>query len=104
MPVIRLLLALTIIVVIGYFVLLSSERTEGRMKTFGRVLAIWLFVLPALALIAAAAHGGRHGGWRMTRHWQQSQPQKPTDDAVIEPPTTPASPDAGVTSPPPPAR
>jgi hypothetical protein len=68
MPVIHLLIALTFFVVLGYFVLRSSERAEGRMKTFGRYLAIWLFILPVLALIAAAANGGRHGGWRTMRH------------------------------------
>ena len=33
--------------VIGYFVLFSSTKTEGGIKTFGRILAIWIFVIAA---------------------------------------------------------
>jgi hypothetical protein len=37
----------TIFVLIGYFVLFSSTKTEGPEKKFGRVLAIWLFIIAA---------------------------------------------------------
>jgi len=46
------LILATIWVVIGYFVLFSSTKSQGAMRMFGRVLAIWLFI------IAASAVGG----------------------------------------------
>ena len=38
----------------GYFVLFSSTRAEGRVKTLGQALAIWTFVLAVWIPIAAA--------------------------------------------------
>jgi hypothetical protein len=40
--------------IVGYFVLFSSRKAEGRIKTLGQVLAIWTFVLAALIPIVAA--------------------------------------------------
>jgi len=40
--------------IVGYFVLFSSRKAEGRIKTLGQVLAIWTFVLAVLIPIAAA--------------------------------------------------
>ncbi len=40
--------------VVGYFVLFSSARAEGRVRTFGQVLAVWVFVLAVLIPVAAA--------------------------------------------------
>ena len=37
----------TVWVVIGYFVLFSSTKIQGPVKTFGQFLAIWVFVLAA---------------------------------------------------------
>jgi len=44
----------TIWAVIGYFVLFSSTRAEGRVQTLGHWLAIWIFFIAALIPIAAA--------------------------------------------------
>jgi uncharacterized membrane protein (DUF485 family) len=41
-------------VVIGYFVLFSSTKTEGAIQTFGRILAIWIFVIAAFLPMAGA--------------------------------------------------
>ena len=43
----------TIWLVIGYFVLFSSTKTEGRVETFGRVLAIWIFIIAAMLPLVA---------------------------------------------------
>lgn len=48
------LIPATIFVVIGYFVLYASARLEGRVRTVGRVLAVWIFVLAALPPVAGA--------------------------------------------------
>ena len=41
-------------VVIGYFVLFTSTKAEGAIQTFGRSLAIWIFVIAALLPAAGA--------------------------------------------------
>lgn len=38
----------TVWVVIGYFVLFASTKVEGGIRTFGKVLAIWTFIIAAL--------------------------------------------------------
>lgn len=40
--------------VIAYFVLLSSARAEGSIKSFGRGLAIWVFILSGLIVLGGA--------------------------------------------------
>ncbi|MFC1770123.1 hypothetical protein ACFLZI_03615 [Nitrospirota bacterium] len=35
-------------VVVGYFVLFSSTKAEGKVQKFGKGLAIWIFVLAAM--------------------------------------------------------
>ncbi len=90
MPILHLLSVLTIFVVIGYFVLLSSARAEGRLKSFGRILAIWMFVLPVLALIAAAAHGGRHNSWHDGWHGRWGMMRHGPPPEVAPQPAPPA--------------
>ena len=42
------LIPATIWVVLGYFVLFSSTKSQGPVQIFGRILAIWVFILAAL--------------------------------------------------------
>ena len=44
----------TILVVVGYFVLFSSTKTGGAVKTFGQILATWIFILAAILPVAGA--------------------------------------------------
>ncbi len=44
----------TIWAVVGYFVLFSSSKADGGVRTFGRALAIWIFVIAAFIPIAGA--------------------------------------------------
>ncbi len=39
------LIPATILIVIGYFVLFSSNKVEGTLRKFGQVLAIWVFII-----------------------------------------------------------
>jgi hypothetical protein len=48
------LIPATLWVVLGYFILFSSTKTQGGVKTFGRILAIWVFILAALFPVAGA--------------------------------------------------
>ena len=48
------LLPATFLAVVGYFVLFSSTKTQGAVKTFGQILAIWLFILAAVFPVAGA--------------------------------------------------
>lgn len=40
--------------IVGYFILFSSDKAEGKVKTLGQVLAVWTFVLAVMIPIAAA--------------------------------------------------
>jgi hypothetical protein len=44
----------TLWVILGYFILFSSTKTQGAMKTFGQILAIWVFILAAVFPMAGA--------------------------------------------------
>ncbi len=44
----------TIWVVVGYFILFSSTKTEGSVQLFGRILAIWVFVIAAFFPVIGA--------------------------------------------------
>ncbi len=44
----------TMLTVLGYIVLYCSTKAEGSMKIFGKVLAIWVFVLAVFPLIMGA--------------------------------------------------
>lgn len=48
------LIPATMFVTIGYFVLFSSGKTEGGVSKFGRILAIWIFVIALLPPLAGA--------------------------------------------------
>ena len=39
---------------VGYFVLFSSSRTEGALAKYGRILAIWIFIISVLFPICGA--------------------------------------------------
>ena len=41
-------------VVVGYFVLFASTKSEGSVRTFGRVLAIWIFIIAAFIPLMGA--------------------------------------------------
>jgi len=46
------LIPATLAAALGYFILFSSTRSQGAVKTLGRTLAIWVFVLAALLPVA----------------------------------------------------
>jgi len=48
------LLPATVWLIIGYFVLFAASRSERGMRTFGQILAIWIFFIAAFIPVAAA--------------------------------------------------
>lgn len=44
----------TVWLVIGFFVLFASTRAPGGLRKFGRVLAIWSFIIAAFFPLAGA--------------------------------------------------
>jgi hypothetical protein len=44
----------TIWLTIGYLVLYLAARSEGSIKRFGKILAIWIFIIAALIPIIGA--------------------------------------------------
>ncbi len=48
------LIPATFWVVVGYFVLFSTSKTESAgIKMFGQILAVWLFLIAAVIVIGA---------------------------------------------------
>ena len=54
MRVFLILIPVTLLVIAGYFIQFSAQWAEGGLKTFGRYLSLWVFVLAALLVIGAA--------------------------------------------------
>lgn len=44
----------TLWVVVGYFILFSTTKTEGGVQLFGRILAVWVFVIAAFFPVMGA--------------------------------------------------
>ena len=48
------LIPATFLVILGYFVLYASARSEGGIRTLGRILAVWIFLIALLPPIGGA--------------------------------------------------
>jgi hypothetical protein len=48
------LLPATILAVLGYIVLYCSAKSDGAVRTFGRILCIWVFILAAFPPLVGA--------------------------------------------------
>lgn len=48
------LIPATFWVVVGFFVLITANKAEGTMRKFGRVLAIWIFIIALFLPICGA--------------------------------------------------
>lgn len=44
----------TVWLVGGYFILFSTTKTEGTVRTFGQILAVWVFVIAAAIPVIGA--------------------------------------------------
>ena len=62
------LLHVTLLAVVAFFVLFAAQKAEGLVKLLGNVVGVWLLVLAALAILAGATapmFGGRPFGMPM---------------------------------------
>ncbi len=66
------LIPATVFVVVGYFVLFACSRAEGTVRTFGQVLAIWVFVV-ALFFPICGAYVTLSGMCPMEKMMQESE-------------------------------
>jgi hypothetical protein len=111
------LIPATALTVGGYVALFLSHRSEGALKTFGRYLGIWAFVLAALVVLGgmfAAGHmhrmhagmwegrGGPHCPFMERRDDERMWERRERIDSEAPPPKPPETP-AGPPNPPPPA-
>ena len=44
----------TVLTIFGYIVLYCATKSEGGVRAFGRILAVWVFVLAAVPPLAGA--------------------------------------------------
>ena len=106
------LIPATALTVAGYVALFLSHRSEGSLKTFGRYLGIWAFVLAGLVVLGGmfaaghmrahgemwGAHAGMHCPWMDGRgppHWEpyeRREPPAPGAAAAPSPPEGAATP------------
>jgi heme/copper-type cytochrome/quinol oxidase subunit 1 len=102
----------TMLAVAGYAVFYLAHRSEGNLKTFGRLLGFWAFTLAALLVLAClflAAHMGRmhsmmwmHGcpaqmtpGQEGPKPWGYLPPGNPPPPAAPSAQPAPPPPKAG---------
>jgi hypothetical protein len=95
MPYLLALLPATGLTIAGYFVLYLSNRSEGRLRTFGRYLGYWAFTLAGLVILGAvfaAAHGHHHHGMYCPWHEHPDMSSEaPHGPAAPAPPATPGA-------------
>ncbi|MEE8435862.1 MAG: hypothetical protein V3S64_13850 [bacterium] len=48
------LIPATVFTTLGFFVLFSSTKTEGKVRKFGQILAIWIFIVALFPLAMGA--------------------------------------------------
>lgn len=60
------LIPATFLVTLGYFVLFSASKAEGRVRNFGQILSIWIFIV-ALIPPAVGAYVTLSGLCPLTR-------------------------------------
>jgi hypothetical protein len=86
------LLPVTGLTVAGYVVLFLSARSEGAMRTFGKYLGFWAFILAALLVLGAIFAAGRHHHCPFAMHepmhgaWSGPAEHCPESDAGSTPP------------------
>lgn len=115
------LIPATGLTVAGYLALFLSHRSEGSLKTFGRYLGIWAFVLAGLVALGgmfAAGHmRAHHGMWgphagmqcpwvdgRGADHWEPYEHREPGPPPGVVPPSAEGTAPAPAPATPPPSR
>ena len=105
------LIPATALTVAGYVALFLSHRSDGGLKTFGRYLGFWAFILAGLVVLGgmfaaghmhrmhemALAHGGMYCPWmegRDSDRWERQERREPAAPAAAGTPPAPAAPPA----------
>ena len=44
----------TVFTTLGFFVLFATAKAEGALKTFGKILAVWIFIVAAFIPVCGA--------------------------------------------------
>jgi hypothetical protein len=97
-------LHVTVLAIIGYFLLYTASKADGLVALIGRVLGLWVFLLAILSVVAVATmpmSGGKpfgvdmmHGrgmGW-MHRWDRDGAPDQQVAPATTPPGAAPATP------------
>lgn len=61
----------TILAIVGYFILFSASKADGFVALIGRLLGYWVFLLAILAIVGAVAmhlSGGKLFGMEFPHH------------------------------------
>lgn len=90
----------TALAVVGFFTLFAADRAAGRIRTIGKVLGVWLFILAGVAfvfgIVASVAGPARWGGGMGYYHermmqryhpgWMQPPPPESAPGSTTAPP------------------
>ena len=92
-----LVVHVTLLLIVAFFILFAASRADGLLKLFGSVLGVWVVIVAVLHIVAFCMpgmmgmkgmhEGMMHGQWM--HHWG---PEAPT--AAPAPAATPATPPA----------
>jgi hypothetical protein len=92
-----LVLHVTLLLIVAFFILFAASRADGLLKLFGGVLGIWVVLIAILHVVAfcmpgmmgmKGVHDGMHGQWM--HHWGSEAPTAAPAPAVAPAPAMPA--------------
>ena len=95
-----MLVHVTILLILAFFILFAASKADGFVRLLGYVLGAWLVIAAVLHVAAPFVPGmsGMHEGMmhgRWMQHWGNGEPQAlPTQVPPPAQPATPASPPA----------
>jgi uncharacterized membrane protein required for colicin V production len=92
-----LVLHVTLLLIVAFFILFAASRADGLLKLFGSVLGVWVVIVAVLHIVAfcmpgmmgmKGVHDGMHGQWM--HHWGSEAPTAAPAPAVAPAPAMPA--------------
>jgi hypothetical protein len=102
MMIVGVLLHVTLLLVVAFFVLYAAQKAQGLVKLLGNVVGAWLMLLVVLAVAAAVTapmFGGRpfglsHGGHMQFRVIQEERTEETsaTEAVTVQPDATESAP------------
>ncbi len=95
-----LVVHVTLLLIVAFFILFAASRADGLIRLFGTVLGVWVVIVAVLHVVAFCMpgmmgmkgmhEGMMHGQWM--HHWGSADAGYATTPVQPAPPATPAAP------------